>query len=147
MPNLELKTQIFYLNRIFDILSDGFMISQISFNPDWLNNSPFGEFNNELKIDLETKELDVILDKLFTQLYEHNKRFTSASKIFSQDWNNEFILKSIDETKNNILKHIMDKKITFKTYYDIIEDDVQIIEFNYESKQMKDIIFFGKEFH
>lgn len=146
----ELKTQIFYLNRIFEILSNGYMLSLISFNETEINgnkNLPFSTISDDLKINLQLEELEVILNKLFTELYNHTKQFTSAPKIFTQDWNNEFVLKSIEETKKNILEYSKSKKNIIKTSHDLAKDDYQVIEFIYENKQVKEVIFFQRWFH
>lgn len=147
----DLKTQIFYLNRIFEILSDGYMLSIISFNEtEFKGNSdlPFSTISDDLKISLQLEELEGILNKVFTELYNHTKQFTSAPKIFTQDWNNEFVLKSIEETKKNILEYSKSKKTIIKTSHDLAKDDCQIIEFICESKQqVKAVIFFQRWFH
>ena len=146
----ELKTQIFYLNRIFEILSNGYMLSVISFNETEINgnrNLPFSTISDDLKINLQLEELEGILNKVFTELYNHTKQFTSAPKIFTQDWNNEFVLKSIEETKKNILEYSKSKKMIIKTSHDLAKDNYQVIEFIYESKQVKEVIFFQRWFH
>ena len=82
----ELKTQIFYLNRIFEILSDGYMLSVISFNETELKGDddlPFSTIGDELKINVQLGELEGALNNIFTELYNHTKQFTSAPKIFA----------------------------------------------------------------
>ena len=146
----DLKTQIFYLNRIFEILSDGYMLSIISFNETELKGNsdlPFSTISDDLKISLQLEELEGILNRVFTELYDHTKQFTSAPQIFTQDWNNEFVLKSIEETKKSILEYSKSKKTTIKTSHDLAKDDSQVIEFICGSKQVKAVISFQRWFH
>ncbi len=146
----ELRTQIFYLNRIFEILSDGYMLSIISFNWTTLkgtDNLPFSTISDEKKINLQVEELEGVLDKIFIELYNHAKRFTSAPKIFAQDWNNDFVLMSIEETKNNILEYSMKKEIIIKATHDFDNDGYIVIEFVYENEKRKEVIFFETHVH
>lgn len=143
MQILELKTQIFYLNRIFSILSDGFNVPSIIHNPDWFN--PINEIKEEQKKDIDFKELDSLLDEVFEQLYDHNKLSTSAPKVFSQDWNNDFIIKTIEETKSNILANA-EKASEIKTYFDLTKDDFQVLELVSETQNEEKILFIT-EFH
>ena len=150
MRQPELKTQIFYLNRIFEILSDGYMLSVISFHETGLNgdeNLPFSIISDDQKRNVQQEQLEGILNSIFIELYNHTKQFTSAPQIFIQDWNNEFVLKSIGETQKNILEYIKSNEVIIKTSHHITEDDIQVIELIDEEKQNKEVIFFQKWFH
>lgn len=150
MTNLEIETQIYYLNRIFEILSDGYMISIISFNSTEIKGEkekPFTQINDDLKRITNSKELETLLDYIFSALYEHTKLFTTAPKTFSQTWNNDYILKSISETKNNILKYADNTQVVIKTAKDITNDHYQIIEFINSTERKKEVIFFQTWFH
>ncbi len=151
MLQLELKTQIFYLSRIFEILSDGYMLSVISFNETGIMGNtdlPFSTIDENLKTNLRLEKFEEVLNNIFTELYNHTKLFTSAPKVFEQKWNNDFVLKSIEETKNNILEYSLNKEVLIKMAYNLAEgDDIQVIEFVYESKQIKEVIFFQRWFH
>lgn len=150
MLQAELKTQIFYLNRIFEILSDGYMFSVISFHETGLNGDehlPFSMISDNQKRSVQWGELESILNSIFIELYNHTKQFTAAPKIFTQDWNNEFVLKSIEETKKNILEYLKGKDVIIKTSHKLTEDDIQVIELIDEEKRNKEVIFFQRWFH
>ena len=127
-----------------------YMLSVISFNETELKgneNLPFSTIGDDLKINVQLEELEGILNNIFTELYNHTKQFTSAPKIFAQDWNNEFVLKSLEETKKNILEYSKSKEIIIKTSHNLAKDDFQVIEFIYDGKQIKEVIFFQRWFH
>lgn len=146
----ELKTQIFYLNRIFEILSDGYMVSVISFHRTKIQgetNIPFTKIEDKHKRNIQQNELEIILDCLFDELYEHSKQFALAPIIFNESWNNEYVLKSIIETKNNIIDHAKNNRRVIKTSNDIVKDHFQVIEFVCENDKMKEVLFFQTWFH
>ncbi len=146
----ELETQIYYLNRIFEILSDGYMLSVISFEETELKgnkNLSFTTIDDNLKVKLQLGELEGVLDNIFAELFNHTKQFTSSPKIFTQDSNTAFVLKSIEETKNNILEYSNNKEVIIKNSHDIFSNDFQVIELIYVSKKIKEVIFFQRWFH
>lgn len=146
----ELKTQIFYLNRMFEILSDGYMLSVISFHRTKIQgepNIPFTQIDDKYKRNIQQSELKNILDYLFDELYKHSKQFTVAPIVFNQSWNNEYVLKSIAETKNNIIEQVKGNRKILKTSNDIVKDHFQVIEFICENDKMKEVLFFQTWFH
>ncbi|WP_020534397.1 hypothetical protein [Lewinella cohaerens] len=150
MINYELKTQIFYLNRMFELLSNGYMFSVISFHKTEGQgdpNIPFTQINDKQKRNLQQVELEILLDLLFDELYKHSKQFALAPEIFNQSWNNEFVLKSITETKKNIIEYAVRNQRVIKTGNDIIKDQFQVIEFVCENEKMKEVLFFQTWFH
>ena len=110
-------------------------------------NFPFTQIDNKYKRNLQQSEFEIILDHLFDELYKHSKQFTSAPKIFSQSWNNEFVLKSIIETKKNIVEHAIKDQKTIRTSNDITKDHFQVIEFVHKAEEMKEVLFFQMWFH
>jgi hypothetical protein len=146
----ELKTQIYYLNRIFEILSDGYMLSGISFDRTELQgdeNLPYSTIDDSLKVELQFGEFESVLNNIFAGLYNHAKQFTSSPKIFAQEWNNAYVLKSIEETKDNILEYSKSNDVVIKTSHDLVNDHFQVVELIYDNKQIKEVIFFQKWFH
>lgn len=150
MKNHKIKTQIFYLDRLFKILSDGYNSSYVTFYlkselRDFPN--PIYNVHEENKKLINTIDLKNLVNNLFEQFYNHCKLYNSAPKVFSQDWNNEFILKTIEETTKNILEYIIRNSKEIKTYFLIAEDHYQVIEFCNEQYKRKEIIEFKTEFH
>ncbi len=150
MENHDIRTQIFYLDRIFKILSDGYNPSYIFMNSELDN----GEVPNYImKIDEDQKEiinkedLEELLSDLLTQLYNHSKIFSSAPKIYTQNWNNDFVEKTIQEVKENIVKYILTNSTIIKTYHKLGENDFQVIEFVNEKFNKKEAFVFITEFH